>query len=163
MIAAAAKQSGAQLWLRPEWTLLAFLWVCYVLNHADRQVVYSLFPALQRQFGYSDTVLGLTGRPVLMGLRILLAGCGCPRGSIFKDEADRWQPCGLEYPNGTLRGFSQWRFPARLPCLAGSFGIIIHACGVRADGQCARSRDSFQGGRNLCYEPTRRSCRRRIG
>ncbi len=61
MIAAAAKQSGARLWLRPEWTLLAFLWVCYVLNHADRQVVYSLFPALQRQFGYSDTVLGLTG------------------------------------------------------------------------------------------------------
>ena len=47
--------------LRPEWTLIAFLWICYVLNHADRQVVYTLFPALQSEFGYSDAVLGLTG------------------------------------------------------------------------------------------------------
>src|SRR5579872_6095276 len=45
----------------PEWVLIGYLWVCYVLNHADRQVVYSLFPALQKEFGYSDAVLGLTG------------------------------------------------------------------------------------------------------
>jgi predicted MFS family arabinose efflux permease len=45
----------------PEWSLIGYLWVCYVLNHADRQVVYSLFPALQKEFGYSDAVLGLTG------------------------------------------------------------------------------------------------------
>jgi predicted MFS family arabinose efflux permease len=44
-----------------KWTLLAFLWGCYVLNHADRQVVYTLFPALQEQFGFSDAILGLTG------------------------------------------------------------------------------------------------------
>jgi predicted MFS family arabinose efflux permease len=37
------------------------LWVCYALNHADRQVKYTLFPAVQKQFGYSDAVLGLTG------------------------------------------------------------------------------------------------------
>lgn len=43
------------------WTLLAFLWGCYVLNHADRQVVYTLFPTLQAQFGFSNAVLGLTG------------------------------------------------------------------------------------------------------
>jgi MFS transporter, Spinster family, sphingosine-1-phosphate transporter len=59
--AAAAHNAGKRFRLRPEWTLLGFLWACYVLNHADRQVVYSLFPALQREFGYSDTVLGLTG------------------------------------------------------------------------------------------------------
>jgi hypothetical protein len=28
--------------------LIAFLWLCYVLNHADRQVVY-----MQKAFGYS--------------------------------------------------------------------------------------------------------------
>jgi predicted MFS family arabinose efflux permease len=43
------------------WLLIAYLWICYALNHADRQVVYSLFPALQKEFGYSDAVLGLTG------------------------------------------------------------------------------------------------------
>ncbi len=47
--------------LSPEWLLIAFLWGCYVLNHADRQVVYTLFPALQKEFGYSDAVVGLTG------------------------------------------------------------------------------------------------------
>ena len=59
--ASASQQTAKPAWRRPEWTLLGFLWVCYVLNHADRQVVYTLFPALQREFGYSDTVLGLTG------------------------------------------------------------------------------------------------------
>jgi predicted MFS family arabinose efflux permease len=47
--------------IAPEWQLIAFLWFCYVLNHADRQVVYTLFPALQKTFGFSNAVLGLTG------------------------------------------------------------------------------------------------------
>ena len=33
--------------LNPAWLLIAFLWFAYVLNQADRQVVYTLFPALQ--------------------------------------------------------------------------------------------------------------------
>jgi len=44
-----------------EWRLIAFLWFCYLLNHADRQVVYTLFPTLQKSFGFSNAVLGLTG------------------------------------------------------------------------------------------------------
>jgi predicted MFS family arabinose efflux permease len=47
--------------LRPEWQLIAFLWFAYMLNQADRQVVYTLFPALQKTFGFSNAVLGLTG------------------------------------------------------------------------------------------------------
>jgi predicted MFS family arabinose efflux permease len=47
--------------IAPEWQLIAFLWFCYVLNQADRQVVYTLFPALQKTFGFSNAVLGLTG------------------------------------------------------------------------------------------------------
>ena len=47
--------------ISPEWQLIAFLWFCYVLNQADRQVVYTLFPALQKTFGFSNAVLGLTG------------------------------------------------------------------------------------------------------
>jgi predicted MFS family arabinose efflux permease len=51
----------ARSWLAPEWQLIAYLWLCYFLNHADRQVVYTLFPKLQKEFGYSDAVVGLTG------------------------------------------------------------------------------------------------------
>ena len=69
-------------WLSPEWALIAFLWVAYVLNHADRQVVYTLFPALQKEFGYSDTVLGLTG-----ALFLWVYGACSPIAGIL---GDRW-------------------------------------------------------------------------
>jgi predicted MFS family arabinose efflux permease len=68
--------------LSPEWQLIAFLWVAYVLNHADRQVVYTLFPALQKTFGYSDTVLGLTG-----ALFLWIYGAFSPIAGIL---GDRW-------------------------------------------------------------------------
>jgi predicted MFS family arabinose efflux permease len=55
------RAAAPRLRANPAWLLIAYLWVCYALNHADRQVVYSLFPALQKEFGYSDAVLGLTG------------------------------------------------------------------------------------------------------
>jgi predicted MFS family arabinose efflux permease len=60
-VSSAAPRVEARRRLSPEWLLIAFLWGCYVLNHADRQVVYTLFPALQKEFGYSDAVVGLTG------------------------------------------------------------------------------------------------------
>ncbi|MEO7649180.1 MAG: MFS transporter [Bryobacteraceae bacterium] len=68
--------------MRPEWALIAYLWVCYVLNHADRQVVYTLFPALQTEFGLSDTVLGLTG-----ALFLWVYGLCSPVAGIV---GDRW-------------------------------------------------------------------------
>ena len=58
---AAEAQARPRRGLAPEWVLIAFLWGCYSLNHADRQVVYTIFPALQKDFGFSDTVVGLTG------------------------------------------------------------------------------------------------------
>jgi predicted MFS family arabinose efflux permease len=66
----------------PAWLLIAYLWVCYVLNHADRQVVYTLFPALQQEFGYSDAVLGLTGALFLW----VYALCSPAAGLV----GDRW-------------------------------------------------------------------------
>ncbi|HEV8542588.1 MAG TPA: MFS transporter [Verrucomicrobiae bacterium] len=41
--------------------LIALMWVAYFLNYCDRQVVFSLFPVLQSDLGFSDTQLGLTG------------------------------------------------------------------------------------------------------
>jgi len=56
-----AAGAGRKWRLGPEWQLIGYLWICYALNHSARQVVYTLFPALQKDFGYSNTVLGLTG------------------------------------------------------------------------------------------------------
>jgi predicted MFS family arabinose efflux permease len=68
----------------PAWQLIAFLWVCYALNHADRQVVYTLFPALQKEFGYSNEVLGLTG-----ALFLWVYGLCSPLAGILGDRISR--------------------------------------------------------------------------
>src|SRR5579863_8187841 len=67
--------------IRPEWQLIAFLWFCYVLNQADRQVVYTLFPALQKTFGFSNAVLGLTG-----ALFLWVFGAFSPIAGILGDR-----------------------------------------------------------------------------
>ena len=37
------------------------MWVAYLLNYSDRQVVFSIFPILKSDLGFSNTQLGLTG------------------------------------------------------------------------------------------------------
>jgi len=43
------------------WRFVAFLWLVYVINYVDRQVVFSIFPALRQDLGFTDTSLGLIG------------------------------------------------------------------------------------------------------
>ena len=42
------------------WLLVALLWVVALLNYLDRQVIFSLFPLLQKDLGATDIQLGLT-------------------------------------------------------------------------------------------------------
>lgn len=46
---------------RRKWTVLALFWLIYFMNQADRQVLFSVFPLVQKQFGLSDAHLGLLG------------------------------------------------------------------------------------------------------
>ena len=46
---------------RRAWLLVAFMWVAYFLNYSDRQVIFSIFPILKSELGFTDTQLGLTG------------------------------------------------------------------------------------------------------
>jgi predicted MFS family arabinose efflux permease len=76
----ASRKDASRRWA-PEWQLIAYLWACYLLNHADRQVVYTLFPALQKEFGYSDAVVGLTG-----ALFLWVYGLCSPVAGILGDK-----------------------------------------------------------------------------
>ncbi len=49
------------LQLRVMWGTVALLWVTYFLNYIDRQVVFSIFPALKADLHFSDMQLGLIG------------------------------------------------------------------------------------------------------
>lgn len=80
-MSAPAMVAERRRFLAPEWVLIAFLWGCYTLNHADRQVVYTLFPALQKQLGFSDAGLGLTG-----ALFLWVYGLSSPLSGILGDR-----------------------------------------------------------------------------
>jgi MFS transporter, Spinster family, sphingosine-1-phosphate transporter len=41
--------------------LVAYLWIAFALNYVDRQMVYSMFPALQADLGIAGAKLGLIG------------------------------------------------------------------------------------------------------
>ena len=41
--------------------LVAYLWIAFAMNYIDRQMVYSMFPALQADLGFAGAKLGLIG------------------------------------------------------------------------------------------------------
>jgi MFS family permease len=43
------------------WVTIALLWFAYLLNYVDRQIVFSIFPVLRSDLGFSNTQLGLIG------------------------------------------------------------------------------------------------------
>jgi MFS family permease len=46
---------------REKWIVLAMLWWVCLFNYADRQAISSLFPLLEKDFGFSKVQLGLIG------------------------------------------------------------------------------------------------------
>ena len=44
-----------------KWRVVALLWVVCLLNYADRQAIYSVFPALTNEMHLSDVQLGIIG------------------------------------------------------------------------------------------------------
>ena len=46
---------------REKWIVLGMLWLVCLLNYADRQAISSLFPLLERDFGFTKAQLGLIG------------------------------------------------------------------------------------------------------
>ncbi|MFN7923040.1 MAG: MFS transporter [Bryobacteraceae bacterium] len=98
----------------PAWLLIGFLWVCYALNHADRQVVYTLFPALQKEFGYSNQVLGLTG-----ALFLWIYGLCSPVAGVL---GDRWPR-----PKLVVGSLAIWSFFTVLSGISPN-GMFLLAC-----------------------------------
>ena len=48
-------------WRNHPWSVVGLLWIAFLINYLDRQVVFSIFPALRRDLHFSDTQLALTG------------------------------------------------------------------------------------------------------
>ena len=61
--------------------LVAFMWFAYFLNYCDRQAVFSMFPVLKSDLGFTDTQLGLTG-----SIFLWVYGIGCPIAGQVGDK-----------------------------------------------------------------------------
>jgi predicted MFS family arabinose efflux permease len=61
---------------RLKFIVVGLFWCVYFLNQADRQVIFSVFPLLQKEFGLSNTELGLLGSCFqwVYGLLVPIAG-----------------------------------------------------------------------------------------
>ncbi len=70
--------------MRYAWLLIALLWVVALLNYLDRQVIFSLFPPLQKKFSVSATQLGL-----LSTFFLWVYGAISPLGGFLADRYSR--------------------------------------------------------------------------
>jgi MFS family permease len=61
-------------WYR--WTVVGMLWFICFFNYADRQAIFSIFPVLENEFGFSKQELGLIGSAfaIVYALSAPLAG-----------------------------------------------------------------------------------------
>lgn len=118
-------------------SLVAYLWVAFALNYVDRQMVYSMFPALRADLGFTEARLGLIGS-VFLWVYML----GMPLAGRLADTGRRewmvvaslvlWSAatlgCGSSESQAGLLG---WRaamglseslyFPAALALIAGHY------------------------------------------
>ena len=143
------------------WWTLAFLWVAYLLNYVDRQVVFSIFPALRKDLQFSDAELGLIGTVFIWVYSLSMPVAGriadlAPRGRVVIGSLALWSLATLGTAlSGSVTAFLLWRavmgiteslyVPAALGLLAAlhpnrtrSKALAIHAtaqlAGIAAGG-----------------------------
>jgi predicted MFS family arabinose efflux permease len=60
------RSSGqASLHTRPNWLIVGLLWLAFLVNYVDRQVIFSIFPVLQRELYFSNAQLAFIGTTFL--------------------------------------------------------------------------------------------------
>jgi MFS family permease len=66
--------------------LLAFLWIAFALNYVDRQMVYSMLPALRGELGFSPTELAWIGTIFLWPYTVALPVAGLLADRLRRDR-----------------------------------------------------------------------------
>jgi len=66
------------------WRVVALLWLAYFINYVDRQVVFSIFPVLREELGFTSVELGLIGSVFLWTYSL-----ACPLAGRMADRFRR--------------------------------------------------------------------------
>ncbi|GIW88582.1 MAG: MFS transporter [Isosphaeraceae bacterium] len=99
---------------RAAWRLVALLWFCGFFNYADRQAIFSVFPALQAEFGLDDQAKGMIGSAFM----VVYAGMSPFAGAVVDRFSRRWLVAG---------GLAVWSLICVLTGTAqGFFGLLFY-------------------------------------
>gem|GEM_PF-3324666 len=76
-----------------KWYALAMLWVISFLNYLDRNVIYSVFPLIQKNFNLTKTELGMlsSGFLIVYAVSVPLLG-NRPTGGIWHGLRKSFNP-----------------------------------------------------------------------
>ena len=91
------------------WRIVAFLAGAFVLNYVDRQVVFSIFPLLRHDLGFSDAQLGAAGTLFTWTYSLAMPFSGrladiFPRGKLVMAALMLWSVATLPSGLGTSIG-----------------------------------------------------------
>ena len=67
-----------------KWWVVAMLWFICFFNYADRQAIFSVFPVLQKEFGFDEEKLGLIGSAFMW-----IYALGAPIAGYVGDRVQR--------------------------------------------------------------------------
>lgn len=111
----AAPDLGGQASQRHAWRIVAFLWVTYLINYVDRQVVFSIFPVLRGDLGFSEAELGLIGSVFTWVYSLCMPLTGrvadlVPRPRVVLSSLVLWSLATLGTGlSGSVTAFLVWR------------------------------------------------------
>jgi MFS family permease len=135
--------------------LVAYLWIAFALNYMDRQMVYSMFPALKADLGFAGAKLGLIGSVFMWVYTLSMPIAGrladiWRRDALLMSSLLLWSVatlgCGMA---GSENSFLAWRgvmgvtealyYPTALALLASHYpeGARSRALGFHQSGMFA--------------------------
>jgi len=131
--------------LNPAWLLIAFCGsrMCSIKRTGRWYIRF--FPALQKEFGYSDAVVGLTGALFLWGIRTVFSASGFVFGDRYSKRVLVTASLGIGALYGAFGSFTpNGASLPRLPGTAWCLRVDVHARGyalmANAHGAATRSK-----------------------
>ncbi len=79
--------------------LIPFMWLAYLLNYGDRQVISSIFPILRRDLHFTELQLGLSGALFLWSYGLISPIAGHLGDPLFEADVSNPQSCFVEFDN----------------------------------------------------------------
>lgn len=90
---------------------------------------------------------------VFVGVWSVFAVCGDCGGPVAADGAGGGEFGAVERDYGAIGLCGEWDDAAGVPGPVGAIGIVLHAGGLRVDGQCAWAVDAVASGGDFCEQP----------